>query len=143
MKKLLTIFFVTIFCGTLYAPEGRAVFSICESQRMEPYQALWEAVCMVESGMYDKAYNKHEKAYGVAQIRQIRLNDYAQRTGIRYTLTDCYDKEISKTIFMYYCNGDYESVAKSWNGSGRKTIAYWNKVSYQLNKLKMTQHNKL
>jgi hypothetical protein len=131
MKKLIVLFFV-MFSLRLFAPAGITQFVINKPAKMEPYEALWRAVCLVESGNDSLAYNPIEQAYGIAQIRQIRLNDYAKRTGIVYTLEQCYDKEISKSIFMYYCQGDYEDVAKSWNGSGVKTIKYWDKVVLKL-----------
>jgi hypothetical protein len=132
MKKLITILIALFYVTALYAPAGITQFVINKPAKMEPYEALWRAVCLVESGNDSLAYNPIEQAYGIAQIRQIRLNDYAKRTGIVYTLEQCYDKEISKSIFMYYCQGDYEDVAKSWNGSGVKTIEYWDKVVLKL-----------
>jgi hypothetical protein len=69
----------------------------------------------------------------VAQIRQSRLDDYAKQTGIRYTVKDCFDKEISKSIFMFYAVSDYETVSRLWNGgtegmNKKSTIKYWQRV---------------
>ena len=75
-------------------------------------------------------------AYGIAQIRDIRIRDYNERTGKGYTLEDCLDSAISREVFMYYAEkiGDYEKAAKKWNGSGYMTEIYWEKVKKELNK---------
>jgi hypothetical protein len=82
------------------------------------------------------AYNKSSKATGISQITPILLNDYNKRTGKRYTLNDCYDIQISKEIFLFYCmlyrTSDFEYIAKRWNGSGHKTKHYWDEVKKQL-----------
>jgi hypothetical protein len=118
-----------MFSSRLFAPSSNCL-TILGSSAIQPYERLWEAVCQVESSGDPYAVNVYEQAYGIVQIRAIRLKDYAQRTGINYTLKDCFDKEISKSIFMYYCQGDYEIVAKGWNKS--KTNRYWNKVKAEL-----------
>ena len=101
-----------------------------------PLQPLWEAVCTVESSNVKDTVNRLEMAYGIAQIREIRIRDYNERTGKGYTLEDCLDSAISREVFMYYAEkiGDYEKVAKRWNGSGYKTELYWEKVKKELNK---------
>lgn len=130
MKKLIIIFFLLLSCD-LYAP-GRHEFVILRTEPIQPYEALWRAVCMVESSGNPYAINESEQAHGIAQIRQIRLDDYAQRTGVVYTLEDCFDKKIAKSIFSFYCSGSLEEIAKSWNGSGRLTEKYWQKVQQYL-----------
>lgn len=127
MKKLLILFCLILLATKLTAP-NRAECYILVSEPVKPYEALIKAVVMVESGGDNYAYNRREGAYGAFQIRAIRLRDYAKRTGKVYTLKDCFDYKISKSIFLYYCKGDYESIAKQWNGSGRKTEIYWNKI---------------
>jgi hypothetical protein len=131
MFKKLTILIFWMLSLQLTAPPSNCLV-IVGSSPVRPYERLWEAVCMVESSGNPYAVNVGEQAYGIVQIRQIRLDDYAQRTGITYTLEDCFDKEVSKSIFMYYCAGDYETVARSWNGSGRMTDDYWRKVKKYL-----------
>ena len=45
---------------------------------------------------------------------------------------------------MYYTQGrSYEKVAKSWNGSGPKTIDYWKKVKSKLLYLRITINEQL
>jgi hypothetical protein len=91
---------------------------------------------MVESMGDTLAVNLSEKAYGAFQIRPIRLQDYNQRTGKKYTTKDCFNFEISKEIFLYYAENisfpDYQSIARKWNGSGKMTLVYWRKVKKYL-----------
>ena len=58
--------------------------------------------------------------------------DYNARTGSAYTMNDLFDYKISERIFMYYASelGPYklERIAKTWNGSGKGTILYWEQV---------------
>jgi len=103
---------------------------------MEPFDRLIQAVIMVESKGDTMAFNINEQAAGLFQIRPIRVLDYNMRTGSLYTPGDMFDYEISKKIFLYYASqiGPYkfERIAKSWNGSGVKTLDYWNRVKKYL-----------
>lgn len=98
----------------------------------DKYEEIWNAVCFVESTNNPKAVNFEKNGYsiGIVQIRQIRVSDYNNRTGKSYTLKDCFDPDISKEIFMYYAHKiqDEERIIRRWNGSGPKTIEYYNKV---------------
>jgi hypothetical protein len=106
------------------------------SQPIHVFEKLIQAVVMVESKGDTLAINLVEEAYGAFQIRPIRLLDYYQRTGKKYTTEDCFSFEISKEIFLYYAGGmkypDYQIVARSWNGSGRMTLDYWRKIKKYL-----------
>ena len=97
-------------------------------------ELTWKAVCVIESRNNPKAINKSEQAYGIVQVRQIRLDDYFQRTGIRYTLTEMLDTVKAKEVFMYYANilMDPETISRRWNGSGEMTTTYWNLVKKHL-----------
>jgi hypothetical protein len=99
-----------------------------------PYERLIKAIVQVESKGDTMACNLVEEAFGAFQIRPIRLQDYNQRTGNNYKMTDCYNYQISKRIFLFYATRfmDYESVARSWNGSGENTLVYWDKVKSYL-----------
>ena len=106
---------------------------------INPYENIWNAVCTVESRNDPLAVgDKHLKifSYGISQIRQIRLDDYYLRTGIRYTLEDCFNVSVSKEIFMYYAEriGPYnlDKIIRSWNGSGPKTYTYLKLVKDKL-----------
>ena len=119
----------------VYAPV-REVLYIEYSIPVQPYDKLWEAVCMVESENNPSAFNEEEDATGVAQVRPVRLRDFNDRTGKEYTMEDMYNTTISKEVFMYYAAqfnySDTEIIAKRWNGSGIKTIAYWDRVKVLL-----------
>ncbi|RPH31880.1 MAG: hypothetical protein EHM93_11880 [Bacteroidales bacterium] len=117
------------------APEIKAFF-IFTSEPIKPYDRLIKAVVHVESRGDTLAYNLIEEAAGAFQIRPIRLRDYNQRTNKNYKLKDRYNFRISKEIFLYYAMlvgfSDYEKIAKDWNGSGKETLQYWEKVKLQL-----------
>jgi len=105
-------------------------------KHVDNYERLINAIIMVESAGNSMAYNQAEEARGAFQIRPIRLKDYNQRTGKNYTTEDCFNFEISKEIFLYYVekngNPDYQFIARRWNGSGRMTLDYWEKVKKHL-----------
>jgi hypothetical protein len=87
---------------------------------------------MVETQYDTLAYNPVEMAVGYFQIRPIRLEDYNNRTGSKYSMDDLFNYWISEKIFLYYATetGPYkfEQIAKTWNGSGKSTIQYWDQV---------------
>jgi len=126
---------LTLFSLTLKAPSERDLV-IVKTEAIKPYEDLWNAVCQVESSGNPFAVgDRHlkEKSYGISQIRKIRLDDYYKRTGIRYYEKDMFDPVKSKEVFLYYCYGsDLEPLAKSWNGSGPKTIEYWKRIKTQM-----------
>jgi hypothetical protein len=125
---LTLILILSLFSSSLLAPV-RPVLYIERSEAINYYDKLIKAVVMVESSGNNLAYNQFEGAVGAFQIRQCRIIHYNQLTGSNYTLNDCYDFEVSRKVFLYYTKGrSYELVAKSWNGSGAKTIAYWKRV---------------
>jgi len=130
----------TIISATLFAPAGNsetdveAINWLLDPTR--PYEPLWKAVCEVESSNNVFAVNEDEQAYGISQIRQIRLDDYNNRTGKNITLTDCFDYNVSREVFMYYAlmydTSEFETIARRWNGSGQMTVVYWGKVKSRI-----------
>ena len=102
------------------------------------YEDLINALYKYEAKCNPFAYNPVEEATGGLQIRPIRLAHYNELTNSNYTIEDCYNFEISKKIFLYFCNHDgsgklipwktWEQAAKDWNGSGPMTITYWENV---------------
>jgi len=139
MKLILTLLLLflslkspTVQCGSYL----RCDLSITESSRIDPYEAIWTAICEVESNT-TSVINTKEQAYGIAQIRQIRLDDYYNRTGIRYSLVDMLDSIKSREVFYYYANKnkDTEQIVRRWNGdpNSKQTLKYFNKVKYLLN----------
>lgn len=123
------------FTIRVIAPKQKSLL-IPEPFPIEPYKQLIYAVGMVE-GMGDTtAYNELEMAAGYFQIRPIRLEDYNNRTGSQYTLNDMFNYEISEKVFLFFATqiGPYniEKIAKNWNGSGAKTIEYWERIKEYL-----------
>jgi hypothetical protein len=132
MKRILCIGLFLLISKILFAPNEKVIY-IELKNGINIYEPLMEAIFEVESSKNINAYNPHEQATGGLQIRPIRLRDYNNRTGKHYTMKDMFNFDISKAIFMYYTKGrSFEEVAKSWNGSGPKTIIYWNKVKNRL-----------
>jgi hypothetical protein len=130
LKSLLFIFFLLL---PVRAPApGLNVAFVYVSEPVDLYSRLIKAVVQVESLGDTMACNLTEEAVGAFQIRPIRLRDYNQRTGNNYKIEDCYNFEISKTIFLFYAKRigfqDYELIARNWNGSGKNTLDYWKRV---------------
>ena len=129
MKKLI-VFILFFFTLRAYAPELNCFYIF---QIVVNYDPLIKAVNIVEVGDGNDLYNEVENAVGWFQIRQIRVEDYNKRRGTNYKLEDFYDYELSKEMFLYYAKGKtFEQAAKDWNGSGPKTIDYWNLVKARL-----------
>ncbi len=133
-------FIICLFCGLLTAPPYQSV-AIIAPEAIKPYEALWQATCRVESNCNPYAIGDlhlSHKSYGIAQIRQSRLDDYYRQTGIRYFVKDMFDTVKSKQIYMYYARGtDLEAISRRWNGGERgmnkkSTIKYWNLVRQNL-----------
>ena len=134
MRSVLCILILGLYLP-LFAPTGYGEYNMKAEKEESGYEELWRAVCFVESSNVHDTINFNEMAYGIAQIRDIRIRDYNQRTGETLTLEDCLDSANSRRVFMYYAEklGDWEKVARRWNGSGSKTDIYWEKIQKQLN----------
>ena len=131
MKSILSIIFICLSLQLL-AP-GYPTGYIAVGEKIEPYEALWKAVCTVESHNDPNAFNPVESATGIAQVIPIRLKDYNTRTGEHLRLNEMYDPLKAKKVFMFYCKGnDIEKIARRWNGTGPKTDAYWLKIQREL-----------
>jgi len=134
-SNLIKILFVTLllFSSTfrIFAPVSESLI-IVQSAPIEPYKDLIHAIGMVETMCDTLAYNPIEEAVGYFQIRPIRLRDYNKRTGNNFKMRDLFNYEISEKIFLYYAVQigpyDFERIARKWNGSGPRTIHYWNKI---------------
>jgi hypothetical protein len=126
--KILMLFVLLLVAVRVFAPASKVLY-IVQAEAIKPYERLAFAVGMVESHCDTLAYNPVEQATGYFQVRPIRLRDYNQRTGSHLKMKDMYNYAKAKRVFMYYArDGDLERIARSWNGSGKKTIEYWNKV---------------
>jgi hypothetical protein len=105
---------------------------IFEQGPLEPYKKLVYAVGFVETMNDTMAYNPFEQAAGIFQIRPIRLKEYNIQTGMKYRMEDLFRYEISEKIFLYFADQlgpyNFEQIARSWNGSGKMTTFYWNRI---------------
>ena len=123
------------FALRLSAPSRESLL-ILDSSPIEPYKPLIHAIGIVETKCDTLAYNPIEKAVGYFQIRPIRVEDYNKRTGSKYTMKDMFNYEISEKVFLYYAVKigpyDFEKIARRWNGSGPRTIYYWNRIKKYL-----------
>jgi hypothetical protein len=136
LKKIIIVIFILLsFSIRVSAPDVKSL-PIIEQPPVEPYRKLSFAVGMVETEGDTLAFNPLEEAVGVFQIRPIRLIDYNKRTGNNYSRTDLFDYKTSEKIFMYFADqiGPYnlEMIAKRWNGSGKQTVNYWNRIKRYL-----------
>lgn len=133
--KILLVMFFSLMTIRAMAPDLKEVI-VLKAEPVNAYERLLQAVFLVECNGNLRAYNQLEEATGPLQIRPIRLLDYNLRTGNKYLLEDCYDFNISKKIFMYYAlktgYPNYELIAKNWNGSGKMTSDYWEKIKPNL-----------
>jgi len=132
MKKGIAIISLLLIC----VATPSAYRAQCYIEKIEPvnyYEPLIRAIVEVECKGNYLAYNKKEQATGPFQIRPIRLKHYNHDNKSNYNLKDMYDYDTAKKVFMHFTKGrNYEKVAKSWNGRGKKNIEYWNKVKHKL-----------
>lgn len=134
MRKLI-LFGILLFGNImLFAPAPYEV-RLFVSEPIQPYERLWEAMCFVESSFNPFAVNEAEQAYGLVQIRQIKLDWYFEQTGKLYTLEDCFNEEVAKEIWNYHMSRypNAEIGSRAWNGRYDLTHEYWNKVQNYLN----------
>lgn len=140
MKRLLIITYILFIFDRAYSPVNKMIL-LPVSEVINPYIELYQATTIVESKCNPLAYNETEQATGIVQIRPIRLKDYNERTGKKYSLQDCYNPSISKEIFMYYASKhlptDYEAISKKWNGKGKSNEIYWQKVLSEMEKINL------
>ena len=131
LKKIVSVTFLLVLTFKVFAPASESLILI-RTTPIEPFTSLIHAIGMVETQYDTLAFNPLEGAVGYFQIRPIRLNDYNFRTGSTYTMTDLFNYKISEKIFVYYASEqgpyNFERIAKTWNGSGKSTIQYWEQV---------------
>lgn len=134
-KKIVLVAFLLLSALRAFAPTNRTLV-IFTAAPEEPFKKLIYAIGMVETKFDTLSYNPVEEAAGYFQIRPIRVLDYNQRTGSRYSLNDMFDYNISEKVFLYYASQigpyNFERIAKKWNGSGKITIEYWDQVKKHL-----------
>lgn len=131
---LTMLFFLSAI--NVFAPDINT-FTVNKEPAIQPYSKLLYATAMVETMGNTLAYNEFENAVGIFQIRQVRIDDYNRRTGNNYALTEMYDPELSKKVFLYFASlcrpHELERIAKGWNGSGPMTEFYWKRIKEYLN----------
>jgi hypothetical protein len=137
-SKLRKLIFTVIFLLVSFrvvAP-GNNTLTLFESPGIQPFSALMYATAMVETMGNPMMYNELENAVGIFQIRQVRVDEYNQRTGSNYSLTDMFDVKLSEKVFLYFASlfksHDLERIAKAWNGSGPLTELYWKRIKEYL-----------
>lgn len=131
LKKIKIVCFLFVFSLRAFAPAYNS-FIIVQPAAIEPYKHLEHVIGMIETFGDTLAYNPLEEAYGIFQIRPVRLIDFNLRTQSNYTSRDLFNYQISEKIFLYYASqiGPYniEKIARRWNGSGEQTDYYWERV---------------
>ncbi len=127
MKKMIIILSLILLTADLIAPPYESL-AILKGAVITPYERIWNAVCEVESGFNPLAYNASEKAYGIAQIREVRLRDYNIRFKKKVPQIALFDVNTSKVIFMAYASqhrpGDIKGICISWNGKSERNLYY-------------------
>lgn len=120
----------------LFAPCERVAY-VLRDEPVNPYEAIWQATCFLESSNDSLAYHMEENGFasvGIAQIQNSRIIDFNARTGHNYTLVDMYQPSKAKVVFMHYASGinpnDLERISREWNGgpsgmSKKSTVEYW------------------
>jgi hypothetical protein len=136
LRKIIYLIFLLLSFTLRASAPGTNFITIFDFPPIEPYKQLVLAIGIVETRSDTIAYNCIEEAAGYFQIRPIRLLDYNKRTGSNYTKKDLFNYEISEKIFLFYADQigpyDFELIARKWNGNGRLTINYWNKIKMYL-----------
>jgi hypothetical protein len=130
MKKMASLIILTVLLYQALPAPGLTVHYMEVPEVIKPYERIIKAVTTVESENGRFILNAKESAVGSFGIRPIRLKDYNQRAGKSLILDQCYNYEISKTIFLYYATkynpDDFRLIARDWNKS--RTEKYWYKV---------------
>jgi len=128
-----------LFSLSAYCPVSNFLV-IPEAPKINPYEKIWKAHCIVESSNNPYAVGDTKLknfSYGIVQIRKSRLDDYYEKTGIRYFEKDMIDTVKAKEVFMYYAlqysPDDIERISREWNvgtkGMQKKsTIKYYRKI---------------
>jgi hypothetical protein len=132
LKKIkIVCFLLIIFSLRAFAPACNSLI-IIQPEAAEPYKHLEEVIGRIETFGDTLAFNPLEEAYGIFQIRPVRLEDFNLRTHSRYTSQDLFNYQISEKIFLYYADQigpyNFEKIARRWNGSGQQTDYYWERV---------------
>ena len=128
MKYIISILLMFISLK-LSAPNVNYGVIVQSEGLTDPFVVLWDYVSWVETRHQD-IISKTEPAYGRGQITKAKLREFNIEKGKYYTLKDCLKEPIAREVFLWHCKkySTLEFAAKRWNGSGKATITYWNKV---------------
>lgn len=104
--------------------------------------AVWLAICYIESRNDPWALNEAEDARGIAQIRAIMVKDCNRIVGEqRWTHDDAYNPDEARAMFDTFCDhyfpdGDAETWARAWNSGPdmKNTDDYWKLVKEEMEK---------
>ena len=141
---------VLLVAGVLVALATVAIVAVMATSD-GPSDALWQATVRVESRGNPHAYNPHDGASGIAQIRVVCLADanrLARERGLneRFTASDLSDPVRARRLWALYLDyyGDFyerqtgraptdEVYARIWNGGPNgwrkaSTREYWERV---------------
>ena len=130
---------IALFCFRLSAPPNSSMI-IFESESVNPYESIWNAVCSIESSNNPLAYHMEDNGFasiGIAQVQESRVSDFNRRFRHSFTLMDMYQPKYAKIVFMAYASefmpNDNESISRCWNGgkngmSKKSTLKYYAKI---------------
>ena len=140
---------VTDKIDTVVKVDGSKPVSKLESPKVS---TLIDALIYVESRGNDSAIgDRHlgKPSVGCLQIRPIMVREVnrilkRKKKSLRYSMDDRFSRKKSIEMFMvwkdyYHDSSNFEEIARTWNGGPRgmknkKTLGYWAKVKFELNK---------
>jgi hypothetical protein len=136
MKRLLLLLSIFAFLIPATPESDNASLYVVRAEKVQPYETIWNLICRVESNNDSLAFCidcNGLPSVGIAQIQESRLNDYNNRSGDSLTLDDMFHPAKAKKVFMWYCEGDYESISRKWNGGpegmeNKSTVKYYQKI---------------
>ena len=111
---MIAIILMLMISISIMAPVEK-VFYLERPEEINYYDRLIKAIIAVESNGNVYAFNYMEQAAGPMQIRPCRINHYNQLAGSNYIISDCFDLELSRKVFLYFTQGrSYEVIARAW-----------------------------
>jgi hypothetical protein len=147
--KMITLMLITCFFSLRLTAPPAPELILFIPQGINPYEAIWNAICAIESDFDPNACVMEQNgcvSVGIAQIQKSRVDDFNARYGKHYSLADMYTPELARVVFMAYASEispyNPERISREWNGgpNGMKiksTFKYW-KLVYE--KIKNTRN---
>lgn len=120
----------------LLAPTLSCVYVRAESG-LNPFEKVFTVICEIESGNDSSRVNMDDPnggSWGIAQIGQLKLDEYNAAHNTHHVLKDLFCKELSRSIFMFHCMQfiSIDTAIKRWNGSGKQADDYLKRVKSKL-----------